>query len=1099
MEKSDKKGFFKPCPPNLNLSMKLTALLLLVSIFSVEASVYSQKNEVTLDLERVETRKVLETIESLTDLKFFYNNKKIDVERLVSVKVVDRPVSEVLDILFEGTAIYYVLRKRQVILKRGAIKKLSPKDSGNRSSIIDEKVVQQSVSGTVTDANDAPLPGASIVEKGTTNGVTTDFDGNFSLGLADGNAVLVVSYIGFATKEVALSGQSTVNISLDESAAALDEIVVIGYGSVKKSDLTGAVSTVSEKDFNGGLVSSPDQLIQGKAAGVQVINNSGQPGGANTIRIRGNTSIRAGNTPLYVVDGIQLTNTSGKPGSSAGGISTSPPSNPLSYINPSDIASIQILKDASATAIYGSRGANGVVIITTKKGQNGEPTAEINSSFGYSVLASKPNILSASEYRAALQEYNLTNGDYGSDVDTFGTITRDVAVTNNQSIAIGSASERGSYRIALGYFDQEGIIKQSNFKRISANINGSYKFLENKKLGLDVGLILASTKDVTPPIGTSSGATGSLISAALAWNPTLSMYNPDGSIYQLGAESTNTPVALLKGYSDVSKEINIVGKFSPSYQITDNLLYKLDLGFTKVGGTRRGYGQRWVQAGNVAGRGFAYVNTLDESNTILTQTLNYTKDFGDKFNLNLLGGYEWQRTNFQANSISARDFKVDEGDYTAFLSSVDYQDREISSNYPPITELQSYFARGTFNFMDRYLLTASFRADGSNKFGENNKYGYFPSAAFAWNVGNEKFLENGPFYSLKLRLGFGKTGNQAFPNGAAGERWRLGTESVSLVNAPNPDLKWETTTSYNAGIDFGLIEGRLSGSIDYFNKTTSDLLFQTVVKFPGPEEALVWINIPGAEVINKGAEISLHGILVDKEKFDWDLDLNSSFVKNEVTKYNGAIDYGQVYGKGLSGVFSQRLSNGQPLNSFYLPVFTGTDDNGVDQFKEDSNNSEVKEFVGDANPNVILGISTSITAGKWNASLNFNGAFGHQLLYNTAMSVTNISNIGSLNIAKTQLGSNVANGPKASSKYIYDGDYLKLSNATISYDIGTYKSLKNIQVFMSGTNIFTISDYPGVDPEVNTVNVANGLPSSGIEYEAYPTVLTIMAGTKFSF
>ena len=957
------------------------------------------------------------------------------------------------------------------------------------------------ISGNVMAQEDkVPLIGVTVLIQGTAQGTTTDVDGNFNLEVEGSEVMLQFSYTGFKPETIKVTDQTIINVVMKTDAAIMDEVVVVGYGTVKKSDLTGAVTKVTEKDFNGGIVSSPDQLIQGRAAGVQVISSSGQPGAANTVRIRGNSSIRSGNEPLYVVDGIQITATSGKPGASNAGISSSPSSNPLSYLNPSDIQSVEILKDASATAIYGSRGSNGVIIITTKKGKTGRPTLEFNSSLGLSTLLNAPDHLSASEYREALKTYDRPDGDFGGNADAFDEITRDVALTNNHSVSIGSASDRGSYRVSLGYFDQEGIIANSRLNRINASISGSYKFLESEKLGLDVNLIVSKVEEKTPPIGQSSGAGGSLISTALAWNPTQDFYDEDGEIFQLGQGSLSSPVALLEGFSDNSNQTNIISKFSPSYKITDNLIYKMDLAYNKISGSRRGYGQRWVQSGDILNRGFAYINTLDQSTSILTHTLNFNKEINDDLSMSLLAGYEWQRSAFEFNNVSARDFPLDFADYTGYVATTPAFSREISSNVNPIEELQSFFGRANFNYKGRYLLTATFRADGSNKFGENNKYGYFPSVAFAWNVANEAFLENSPFSNLKLRASWGQTGNQSFPAGAAGERWRLANNGngISLQNAPNPSLKWETTASTNIGVDFGILQDRITGSIEYFNNNTSDLLFESPVIFPGPENARVWTNLSDATVINKGFEVTLNANVITTNKLNWSVGVNAAFIQNEVNDFVGAIDYGQLYGQGLSGVLSQRLEAGQPLNSFYLPVFTGTDADGVDQFKTDSEGLEVKEFVGDANPDAVVGITTSVDYGKWSANLNFNGTFGNQILYNTGMSVTNISNIGFYNIAESQNGFNTVNVPKASSKYLFDGDYLRLSNATISYNAGNFKAFRNIQFYVTGTNLLTFTEYIGSDPEVNTVNSANGLPSSGIEYEAYPSSRTFLIGTRFS-
>lgn len=957
------------------------------------------------------------------------------------------------------------------------------------------------ITGVVIDKEERlPLIGVTVLEQGTGRGTLTDFDGSYTIELEGSEAVLNFSYTGYKEEKIIVTDQSTIDIVMSTDVSLLEEVVVIGYGTVKKSDLTGAVSKVTEEDFNGGVLSSPDQLIQGRAAGVQVISSSGQPGGANTVRIRGNNSIRTGNDPLYVVDGIQITATSGKPGASNFGISSSPPSNPLSYLNPSDIASVEILKDASATAIYGSRGANGVIIITTKRGKAGQPTLEVNSSLGMSKLLNEPDHLNASEYREALIAYDRPQGDFGAEIDPIDAITRDAAITNNHSISFGNATDKGSFRVSLGYFDQEGIIKNSSLNRMNANISGSYQFLQSEKLGLDVNLVVSNIREETPPIGQTSGAGGSLISAALAWNPTLDFYDENGSIFQLGNGQLASPIALLEGFADNSKQTNIISKVSPSYRITNDLTYRMDYAINSINGSRRGYGQRWVNSGDNKGRGFAYVNTLDQTTTILTHTLNYNKDISEQLTINVLGGFEWQKSVFEFNNLSARDFPLDDADYTGYIASTPITSRAASSGISPTEELQSFFGRANFNFKNRYLLTATFRADGSNKFGENNKYGYFPSAAFAWNLSNEQFMENTLFSNLKLRLSWGQTGNQSFPAGAAGERWRLANDGngIALQNAANPFLKWETTTSTNIGVDVGVLEDRISASVEYFNNNTADLLFETQVIFPGPEDSRVWINLSDATVINKGVEVTLDANIVSKRRFSWNIGANASFIDNIFEDFEGNLDYGQLYGQGISGTFSQRLEAGQPLNSFYLPVYLGTNEEGVDLFKTDENDVPVKEFVGDANPDVILGFTSSMDFGKLSLNLNFNGIFGNQILYNTGMTVTNITNVGFYNIATSQNGSNLANGPRASSKYLYDGDYLRLSNASLVYNLGNVRGFKNIQFYLTGTNLLTFTNYIGSDPEVNTVNSVNGLSSSGIEYEAYPSSKTLVFGTKFS-
>ncbi|MFQ5445677.1 MAG: SusC/RagA family TonB-linked outer membrane protein [Saprospiraceae bacterium] len=960
-------------------------------------------------------------------------------------------------------------------------------------------MAQRTISGTVTDAETGdPLIGANILAVGTSTGTITDIDGTYSLQLPDGITELEVSYTGYTAKRVALGVSNVVDVALS-AGSVLDEVVVIGYGTAKKSDLTGSVASLGEDDFNQGLVTSPDQLLQGRAAGVQIVNNSGQPGGAATIRIRGNSSIRAGNSPLFVVDGVQLTGSSTKPGTNAGDLGSTAGSNPLNYINPADIESIQVLKDASAAAIYGSRGANGVVLITTKKGRSGDPTINFSTSAGYSSILKKYDVLNGDEYRAALQQYNQSGGDYGDNVDAMDEILRN-GLVQNHNISISGGNNNGTYRASIGYYDQKGIVKSNDLRRLTANLSGSYKFLDSRRFGLDYNLIASQTSENGPPVSTNAGFRGSLIGNALQWNPTHKLYEADGSpvIVPEFGNFTN-PVALLQAYHDKSNTVDIIGSISPSYKITDNLTYRFDYSITHGVGERRTRIASWINMQDVEGRGLASINERNMTNQILTHTLNYNQNLSSDLSLQAVVGYEYQKRTEKNFGLSARDFLVQDFDYTNIFQNSSPDSRDVFSGSPPDEELQSYFARANFNFQNKYLLTASFRADGSSKFGANNQYGYFPAFAFAWNLHNEDFLSGGAFDNLKLRLGWGQTGNSEFEAGASQERWRFGQGSIQQENVANPDLQWETTTNYNIGLDFAVLDYKLTGTIEYFNRSSEDLLFQANAIPPAPA-VLYWINLPG-KVVNSGVELTLNTELVNNENLTWNLGANVSFLSNELQDYNGAnLEYGQLFGQGISAATIMRLQDGQPLNSFYMAEFVNIGEDGQSVL---ANNGD-KAYVGDPNPDILLGVTSSLSAGNFSLNLNFNGAFGHDIYNNTKNTVIPIGNLGTRNIDASLLNSAnqeaISNPIAPSSRYIEKGDYLKLANATLSYNIGSLgNTVKDARIYITGTNLFVITDYSGFDPEVNTVNQLNGLPSFGIEYIPYPSARTIMLGANFSF
>lgn len=959
-------------------------------------------------------------------------------------------------------------------------------------------MAQRTLSGVVTDSDSGdPLIGANILVAGTSAGTITDIDGSYSIKVPDGATELVISYTGYAEKRMAIGASNVMDITLS-SGELLDEVVVVGYSSVKKSDLTGSVVSVGEEDFNKGLVVSPDQLIQGKAAGVQILNNSGQPGGLTTVRIRGNSSIRGGNQPLFVVDGVQLTGNSTKPGANTGDIGSTPGSNPLNYLNPSDIESIQVLKDASATAIYGSRGANGVIIITTKKGRAGVPSISFNSSVGFSSILNKYEVLDASEYRAALNQYGATSGDYGDDVDMFDEILR-TGLTNNHGISIGGGSETGTYRVSLSYLNQEGIVKKNALERVTANISGNYKFFDSRRVGVDFNLITSHTKDNGPAIATNSGFRGSLIGNALQWNPTHRIYESDGSPVILPEFGNFTnPVALLDAYNDEAKTVDIIASITPYVKLTDFLTYKFNYSVTHGVGTRRVQVASWINLQGIEGRGLAGIFNENNTNQILTHTLNLNQEIGNGINLNAVLGYEYQNRKEGGYGMSGQDFIVETFDYTNILQNTDQGSRNISSGQAPDAELQSYFVQGIFNIQDRFLVTATFRADGSSKFGENNRYGYFPAVAGAWNLHNEDFLADSPFDALKLRASWGQTGNSEFPAGASQDRFSFGQQSVGLENVANPDLTWETTTTYEFGVDFSAMDYKLNGTIGYFNRKSEDLLFQFPTIQPAPA-GFYWINLDGA-VQNSGLEVTIDANILQTESMSWNVGFNAAFINNELQDYNGPnIVYGQLFGQGISGATIHRLDSGQPLNAFYLRDHIEIGEDGQSVYAND----EALSYVGDPNPSTLLGISTDFTTGDLSISLNFNGAMGMDVYNNTKNTVIPIGNLGSRNVDASLIGGTqeaVSNAIKSSDRYLEDGSYLKLANATVSYNLGNLnESIKNARIFVSGTNLLVFTGYSGFDPEVNTVNDLNGLPSAGIEYIPYPSARTIMLGAGFSF
>ncbi|MBQ0734403.1 SusC/RagA family TonB-linked outer membrane protein [Aquimarina celericrescens] len=1024
---------------------------------------------------------------------------------------------------------------------------------------------QITVSGVVSDAG-GPIPGVNVLVRGTSNGAVTDFDGNYTLDNVAEDAILVFSYVGFKAQEIPVNGRATINVTMEEDAAELEAVVVIGYGTQSVKDATGAVAVVSTEDFNQGVIASPEELIQGKTAGVQITQSSGEPGAGVNLRIRGTSSVRSNSDPLFVVDGVPLAGDETGANGSDIGVGSSGSRNPLNFISPSDIESVSILKDASATAIYGSRGANGVVIITTKSGRgSSKPTFEFSSTVSIAKPAEEFDLLDRNQYLAAIQSFggDVAAQDFGNNTDWQDVITRSVA-SQNQNLSYAQSYKNGNVRASFGYGKQFGVVEKSSLERITGRINATHRFFD-EKLKVNFQGTISRVNDEAPPIGADAGFQGDLLGSAYIANPTW----PIDPNFDPGASFVN-PLNLLINSQNETNTNRILINGSVEYQIVEGLSAKLNLGYDDSESTRGS-----AISGNVIGlnngtpgNGRATVNDIDITNRLLEFTVNYEKDF-DNFKFSILGGYSFQdfaregrniggfgfvTTNLDdmvesleasANSIEAN---ID-GSYQQYYVSDRIRDGGglisgafINRIVPEIEqgvaftapgslaattitgdtfdftdELQSFFVRANYSIADKYLFTATIRADGSSRFGENNKYGYFPSGAFAWKIDQEDFAPEA-FSTLKLRVGYGITGSQdgltygsfirrqrfiapTIENG--GEVVIQGTQDVSFENN---DLKWEETSQTNIGIDFGFMNDRLSGSIDVYHKDTKDLLLQIFSAQPAAQP-FVFTNVDG-NVINQGVEFAIDYDIIQQEDLNWNFGFNIAYNKNELKNFEGAFDAGAIFGQGLTGAFSQRLVEGEPLFSYFLREFEGFDpDTGLAV----TANDDAQVFVGkSALPDINLGISTSFNYKNWDASIFFAGQLGHYIYNNTANAFFTAGSInGGRNVTTDVIGNGEAgtNAADVSTRFLESGDFIRLQNATIGYKVplsgdGVFKSLR---IYAAGQNLFVITDYSGLDPEVSTAptttsnNLLNNLPTAGIDYTAFPRPRTYTFGLNATF
>ena len=979
-------------------------------------------------------------------------------------------------------------------------------------TILSADFYQQSTKGKVLDEAGMGLPGATIINRATGKTAVTDIDGNFTIEAAQG-ATLEIIFVGYKTQTVTVSG-ADVNVTMQPDMNELQEVVLVGYGNQTKKDVTGAVTQLSTDQFRQGVNISADNLLQGKVAGVRVVPTSGEPGAGINVSIRGVGSIRSGSTPLFVVDGVPLSNDDVSPSGANVGFGSQSAKNPLNFLNTSDIESISVLKDASAAAIYGARGSNGVVIITTKKGATGKASFTVDSYIGFSNVAHKIDVLSADGYRKALA---ATGGDesfdHGGNTDWQDVIYR-TAITKNNSFSFAKSTDSGNYYVSLSQMDQEGIVNQSAFKRTTGRINAAESFLDNKRLKLKVNLTASETKDNGVPIGDDGGSDGQLIIHTLMANPTRNVFDENGDYTNFNMNAHYNPAYLLSIYRDETRTTRILANSELSFRILDGLEYKLNTGIDRSVAERNTTIYPNLTDRSTTGR---YVQgNIESKNSLLEHYLTYNKSFGaHKFNA--LAGFSYQKfersgTSFIMQNIVSQDTGINPADNPGFKGV-----QAGVSGYAQINELQSYFGRVNYSFADKYLLTASIRADGSTRFGDNNKYGYFPSAAAGWNISQENFLKDSKVVNnLKLRASWGQTGNQEVQNKLTKASYALTgadgyylyddlelVNGVSVVRTANPNLKWEVVTQFNVGVDFNLWGDKLYGTLDYFNKTTTDAILE-VPSRPLSPTPTIWTNINDGKIINKGLELMLGSKIIDTEDFTWNVDANGATLKNEIKDLPVTeILSGAVSGPGQSGVLSNIYKNGYAAGSFYLMKFKGFDEEGLPTYADTNgdgvtNNSD-RQIIESALPKFSYGINSSMRYKNFDFSLSFIGQAGGYLLNNTGMNALNINNLASdRNVATPyyQSGASSANAPQVSTLYLEKSDFLRLNSARLGY---TFRHpgitwLGSLNLYVTGTNLFTITPYTGYDPLINSPKPSGGNQSIGVDYGAYPTTRTFILG-----
>jgi len=1029
------------------------------------------------------------------------------------------------------------------------------------------------VTGKVVDAStQQPLANVEVAIAGTPYRELTRADGSFTLnGVPAGAQRLRATRIGYGSQiqEIAVTpgGTTTAQISLAPAAAILEPVVVTGYGTQRREAITGSVSTVEGSAANVGVVTNVDQMLRGRAAGVEITQNNGEPGAASQILIRGGSSIRASNDPLYVIDGVPINNVPTEPASYAVSGTPALPRNPLNLLNPSDIQSITVLKDAAAAAIYGSRAANGVILIETKKGgAAGGATVEYDSYVAAATAANRLDLVNAGEYSqfvtaqvgawrvdstsscAARPAFCADTGIFkdslagklaglapshlkalGRAVTDWARATTRTAVTHNHDLSFTGGSEDTRYRASLNYAKQDGVTIASGLERIQGRLAATHRALGNRlRLGLNVTSSRVNNQYIT--FENRGGFEGGVFQNVAIFNPTQPITITDATgthYYEPGGTSVRNPVALAQQIRDVGHTVRTLGNATAELDLVPGLTGQVTVGVDQTSGDRQLYYPLENPVGVALGNGLAQQSGLDNSTRTLQGLLTLRRQLGESHSLDVVGGYEY--TKFTSNLVMARGI----GFFTdAFgFNKLDGAVTRTDSSWAEDWRLVSFFTRANYGYKDRFFLTGVLRYDGSSRFAPGHQWGVFPGLSASWHLSQEEFLRNGPFSDLRVRVGWGRTGNPSVPPYSSFRLLAAGSSGtypwgdapqtgVTLLRNPNPDLKWERTNQYNGAVDFGLMNNRIAGSVEYYVKNTSDLLLE--VRVPSPAEPATRIDNVGS-MRNQGLEVSLDALLASHPGLTWRAGLVFAVERNKVLDLGGGpIPSGIVSGQGQSDTRAERLIPGYPLGTFWGPVFVGFDATGRQLFqcstgakcvngKTTSDGISASDYtvLGNANPDFTVGLHNQVTWGNFNLNFLVRVAVGQDVFNNTALVYSTKGNaLQDKNFLRAALTDSTAlHEPSVySSRWIERASFLRLQNVTLEYNLNLpvfTQSARSARLYVSADNLFVITGYSGLDPEVSSADQTNiddvGPAARGMDYLSYPRPRTFTAGLRLAF
>ncbi len=935
------------------------------------------------------------------------------------------------------------------------------------------------VTGKVTSADDGTgVPGANVLEKGTTNGVITDADGNYSINVPSG-ATLVVSFIGYISQEIAIDGKTSINVSLETDVQQLSEVVVVGYGTQEKKEITSSVASISSAEFNQGNISDPSQLLQGKVSGLSIVRAGGDPNGSFNIRLRGLSTFGANSQPLVVIDGV---------------IGAS-----LDSVDPNDIETIDVLKDGSAAAIYGTRGSSGVILVTTKVGVPGRVNIDYNGFVNVESVANSPSILSGSEY------VGIGGTDLGSNTDWFDELTQN-GISHTHGLSLSGGSENTRYRISLNYRDRESVAIGHGFNRINTRLNLSQSMFDDK-LRLQANLTASNKTTELVPLAAFRYAT--------IYNPTSPIFDPDPN--STSAQANNgyfqqtlfdyyNPIAMINQIKAEEELKNYTINFKADYEIIPGLIASAQYSEFRENFIGRGYASKFDAFLGAGSNGLAGQSTSNKLNQLFESTVNWTKEF-DAFELTALGGYSWQEFTDDGFGVQVADFLFDQVTFNDLDAGLVNRGGQASvSSFKQQSKLVAFFGRVNLNFSNTYFVSASLRREGSSTFGENNKWASFPAVSAGVELTR---LIDMPFAnSLKFRVSYGQTGNLPVSPGLSQAQFgnvgvvtlpdgRTLTSYAPIANE-NPDLSWETKKEINVGFDFSLFDERFNGSIEYYDRSTEDLLFFSPVPVPPNRFPFKWLNL--GQIENSGFEFYGSYNAIDNGSFTWTPALNFTFYNSSIltSLSNDEVSNSEFFvstpgSPGQNDDLIHRVAEGERIGDMWGPVFEGVDESGGYVFA----NGGEEQVVGNGLPDFEIGINNTLTYKNFDFNFFLRGVFGHDL-YNTYRGfyeTRDPASISSYNRVTTDLtDENITAVSTFSSLYVEDASFLRLDNATVGYTLNLPEgsNIRKLRFYISGQNLFTITDYTGIDPEVRYADtgrqLTNDLRARG-EFDAAPNAL----------